>query len=230
MTTHLISRTNKDFKMLPVFLVSLFHSVASFQSSSSYSLFPLEKTCGDGGKQSLHLNKPGIFTFNNTLRKKFSCHLELHLHSQSLGFSVFIETLKLPTVFNSDCSRDYLQFGRDKLFITTYTSEKFCDRIEHTTDIRTETGQLVSYDFGAVPYERREYIEDTDNEMDVWITLDPSHDNTNKEIKLIVVPFRKKCTAEDERNYKRCAGSGRCFKREYFCSGNLKSCSHFYLS
>ena len=207
--------------MLPVILVGLFHSVASFGSSSSSSLFLLEKTCGDGGKQSLHLNNPGIFIFNNTLRKKFTCHLELGLHSQSLGFSVFIETLKLPTVFNSDCSRDFIQFGRDKLFITTYTSEKYCDRIEHTADIRTDTGQLSYYDFGSVPYERREYVEDNDNEMDVWIHLDPSHDQTNKEIKLIVVPFRKKCTGEDQRNYKRCPGSGRCFKREYFCSGDF---------
>jgi len=208
--------------MLPVILVGLLHSVAAFQSSSSSTIFPLEKTCGDGGKQSLHLNNPGIFIFNNTLRTKFSCHLELHLHSQSLGFSVFIETLKLPTAFNSDCKSDYIQFGRDKLFITTYTSEKYCERIEHTSDIRTETGQLINYNFGAVPYERREYVEDTDNEMDVWINLDSSHDKTNKEIKLIVVPFRKRCTGEDQRNYKMCPGSGRCFKREYFCSEMVK--------
>ena len=208
--------------MLPVILVGVFHSVSSFGSSSSSTLYPLEKTCGDGDKQSLHLNNPGIFIFNNTLRKKFTCHLELHLHSQSLGFSVFIETLKLPTVFNSDCSRDFIQFGRDKLFVTTsYSSEKLCERIEHTADVRTETGQLLTYDFGSVPYESREYVEDTDNEMDIWINLDPSHDQTNKEIKVIVVPFRKKCSGEDQRNYKRCVGSGRCFKREYFCSGDF---------
>ena len=200
------------------------HTVSSFQSSSSHSMYYLEKTCGkDGQKQSLHLNNPAIFIFNSTVRKKFSCHLELHLHSQSLGFSVFIETLKLQTVFNSDCSKDYIQFGRDKLFITTFTSDKYCQRIEPTRQIRSEDGALEKYDFGSTSYERREYVEETDNEMDVWINLsdmkDPSLSDNVKEVKLIVVPFRKRCTREDERNYRRCPVSGRCFKREYFCSG-----------
>ena len=87
----------------------------------------MEHTCGDGGKQSLHLNKPAVFVFNSTVNTtKFSCHLELHLHSQSLGFSVFLDTLKLSSFMNSDCSRDYLQFGRDRLFITTHLSDKYC--------------------------------------------------------------------------------------------------------
>ena len=213
------------FSLLLYGLLNL-HTVTSYQSSSSHSLYTLEKTCGgDGDKQSLHLNSPAIFVFNSTVRKKFFCHLELHLHSQSLGFSVFIETLKLQTIFNSDCSKDYIQFGRDKLFITTYTSEKYCERIEESRDIRSEQGHLLQYDFGRVSYDRREYVEDTDNEMDVWINLsdmkDPSLENNVKEIKLVVVPFRKKCTAEDERNYRRCPRSGRCFKREYFCTGEL---------
>ena len=93
--------------------------------------FP-ENTCGDGDKQSLHLNNPAIFIFNSTVRRKFPCHLELHLHSKSLGFSVFIETLKVEKFLNSDCSKDYIQFGRDSLFITTFTSKKYCQNIEHT--------------------------------------------------------------------------------------------------
>jgi len=201
-------------------------TVSSFLSSSPHTLYNLEKTCGDGDKQSLHLNKPAIFVFNSTVRKKFSCHLELHLHSQSLGFSVFVETLKLQTVFNSDCSKDYIQFGRDKFFITTYTSDKYCERIEETEDIRSEEGDLLKYDFKGVTYERREYVEDTDNEMDVWINLsnmkDPSLNDNVKEIKLVVLPFRKKCSSDDERNYRRCPGTGRCFKREYFCKEMVK--------
>ena len=64
-----------------------------------------ENTCGHGEKQSLHLNNPAIFIFNSTVNSKFPCHLELHLHSQSLGFSVFIETLKIGRFLNSDCSQ-----------------------------------------------------------------------------------------------------------------------------
>lgn len=103
-----------------------------------------------------------------------------------------------------DCSKDSLQFGRDKLFITTHTSEKYY------------------YDFKNVSYERREYIETSDNEMDVWINLERSRSNQVKEIKLVVVPFRKSCNHEDEKYYRRCPGSGRCFKREYYCSGMIK--------
>lgn len=214
--------------MLTLILSLIFHihSVSSLHPSGSHTLYTLERTCGNGDKQSLHLNKPAIFVFNSTVRKKFECHLELHLHSQSLGFSVFIETLKVQSAFNSDCSKDYIQFGRDKLFITTFTSDKYCQRIEESQDIRSDLGQLIQYDFGGVSYQSREYVEDTDNEMDVWIKLsnmkDPTLSNNIKEIKVVVVPFRKKCTADDERNYRRCPGSGRCFKREYFCNEMVK--------
>ena len=194
-----------------------------FHSSSSVTYHNMESTCGDGSKQSLHLNNPAVFFFNSTVKsQKLSCHLELHLHSQSLGFSVFIETLKLQTFMNSDCSKDYLQFGRDKLFITTHTSPKYCQTVEETQEVRdTETGDLLEYDFRNVSYAKREYIEDEDNEMDVWFNLEPSRSDEVKTIKLVVVPFRKSCNFEDEKYYRRCSGSGRCFKKEYFCSGNL---------
>lgn len=52
-------------------------------SPNAYTLYNMESTCGDGGKQSLHLNNPGVFVFNSTVNSsKFSCHLELHLHSK----------------------------------------------------------------------------------------------------------------------------------------------------
>lgn len=212
--------------MITILLFSIVHikSVFLFQSPKSFTLYNLEQTCGDGDKESLHLNQPTVFIFNSTVNKtKFPCHLELHLHSLSLGFSVFIETLKLDRNFNSDCSKDSLQFGRDKLFITTHTSEKYCEYIEHSTEVRnSETDELIDYDFKNVSYERREYIETSDNEMDVWINLERSRGNQVKEIKLVVVPFRKSCNHEDEKYYRRCPGSGRCFKREYYCSGMIK--------
>jgi len=196
-----------------------------FHSPNAFTLYNLESTCGDGGKQSLHLNNPGVFVFNSTVNSsKFSCHLELHLHSKALGFSVFLESLSLASFMNSDCSRDYLQFGRDRLFITTHLSDKYCEQVEHTEEVRDpETGALLHYDFKGMPYERREYVETRDNEMDVWINLERSRSPQDlKQIKLVVVPFRKSCNLEDEKYYRRCPGTGRCFKKEYYCSGMVK--------
>ena len=79
-----------------------------------------------------------------------------------------------------------------------------------------------------MPYERREYVETRDNEMDVWINLERSRSPQDvKQIKLVVVPFRKSCNLEDEKYYRRCPGTGRCFKKEYYCSGTDRRCQSF---
>ena len=64
-----------------------------------------------------------VFTFNSSLllpRQSFKCHLELYLPSSSYGFSVFIEEMSLTGSSMSGCSSDYVQFGRDILFVTTH--------------------------------------------------------------------------------------------------------------
>eukprot|EP00092_Neocalanus_flemingeri_P077243 GFUD01095883.1.p1 GENE.GFUD01095883.1~~GFUD01095883.1.p1 ORF type:complete len:357 (-),score=98.16 GFUD01095883.1:116-1186(-) len=191
-------------------------------SSSLYTSYTLEQTCGqDGSKQSLHLNsQAAVFTFNSTNRKKLDCHLEIHLHSKALGFSVFIETLKIDR--SSGCSRDFLQFGRDKFVITTHLSKKYCDTIEHSANITDENGALVGYDFKDTSFLRREYIETNDVEMDIWLELQPAQNNQIKEVKLVVTPFRKSCNEEDEEYYKLCPGTRRCFKKHFFCAGIVK--------
>jgi len=86
-----------------------------------------------------------------------------------------------------------------------------------------DTGELQRYDFQSTPYEVREYVETRDNEMDVWVNLARSHGATEvKQIRMVVVPFRKSCNLEDEKYYRRCPGTGRCFKREYYCSEMVK--------
>ena len=35
-----------------------------------------------------------------------------------------------------------------------------------------------------------------------------------------IASVRKSCNLEDEKYYRRCPGTGRCFKREYYCSGD----------
>ena len=77
-----------------------------------YKHFNLEMLCGSvNNKQSLYLhNQAHQFTFNATNKELIKCHLELHLHSDIFGFSVFIQEMKLED--SKDCSKDFLQFGR----------------------------------------------------------------------------------------------------------------------
>ena len=77
-----------------------------------YKHFNLARLCGPvKNKQSLYLhNQAHQFTFNTTNKELIKCHLELHLHSDIFGFSVFIQEMKLEET--NDCSRDFLQFGR----------------------------------------------------------------------------------------------------------------------
>ena len=66
---------------------------------------------------------------------------------------------------------------------------------------------------------RREYIEATDKEMDVWISVRPPlQGQESKELKLIVTPFKKSCSSEDN-YYRKCPGTNRCIRQELFCDG-----------
>ena len=65
----------------------------------------------------------------------------------------------------------------------------------------------------------REYIETTDKEMDVWLSIyPPGPGMTSKELSLVVTPFKKQCSTGDG-YYKQCPGSEKCIKRELFCDG-----------
>jgi len=209
-------------------MFAAFFIIFSFQTSfisslsSSYTFYPLEKTCGKfGSKQSLHLNsQAAIFTLNSEISyTKLDCHLELHVHSKALGFLVYIEALKIEV--SPKCSRDYLQFGRDRGFITTHLSKRYCEYIEHSDNVTDIDGIVTAYNFGNTPYQRREYIEINDLEMDIWLELEPSN-NQKKEVKLIVVPFRKSCGSNEE-YYRVCPGTKNCFRRQFFCD-NLVKC------
>ena len=92
--------------------------------------FSLHKVCShDGRKKVMTMEKDAIqFTLNSSSLKSpyFSCHLDLLLPS-SYGFSVFIEKMSF-SGFGSDCSEDFLQFGRDILFMTSHLSGKYCGK------------------------------------------------------------------------------------------------------
>ena len=83
---------------------------------NSYKEHKLEDLCGASKeKKSLYLdNQAHLFTFNSSNKELLKCHLELHLHSETFGFSIFTEAMKLEDT--KGCTRDFLQFGRLVIF------------------------------------------------------------------------------------------------------------------
>lgn len=170
----------------------------------------LGKECGKM-KQSLYLhNQAHQFTFNTTNKEPFKCHLELHLHSDNFGFSIFINSMRLDT----DCNKDFLQYGRDWTFITSSKSDKICGILQpYETEVFESSSQRLK------SLKAREYIESTDKEMDVWLAVNPpGPGEPAKYLSLTVTPFKKKCH-EGDQYYRKCPGSERCIKHELFCDG-----------
>jgi len=194
-------------------------------SNSEVREYDLATVCGsDGSKKSLFLGSLGamVFNYNSSVRTKLDCHLEVHHKIQSdrnLGFHVFIDWMDLDST--DDCSRDSLQYGRDKLFITDRTSKKFCGQVPSPHRVEDEEGRVVRWDM--VTSTSRTWIEETDFEFDIWLTVFPSP--RVKGLRLIVTPFRKTCSLQDPRQktqYARCANSQRCFTQDSFCRGLVK--------
>ena len=52
-----------------------------------------------------------LLTYNTSPTYQVKCHLELRLPSDKLGFSVFMEEMKLETR-DEKCGSDFVQFGR----------------------------------------------------------------------------------------------------------------------
>ena len=96
-------------KFLIFFVIS---QLAKAAQVAPYKEYRLEALCGKSHeKQSLYLhNQAHLFTFNSTNKELLKCHLELHLHSDTFGFSLFTEVMKLEDT--KDCTKDFLQFGR----------------------------------------------------------------------------------------------------------------------
>jgi hypothetical protein len=117
--------------------------------------FRLDKVCAGNGSKT-RLNKKHevvtVFTFNSsfTSGNSLKCHLELYIPSSSYGFSVFIEEMALSGSTLSGCSEDYLQFGRDILFVTTHLSKKYCGEVELPIP-RSKIG-MVRFEFPFTPW------------------------------------------------------------------------------
>jgi hypothetical protein len=199
-------------------LLSIGHQSSAAQISP-YSTYRLETLCGRSHeKQTLDLhNQAHVFTFNSTNTDLLNCHLELQLHTDTLGFAVFTETMKLERT--KDCTKDFVQFGRDFLLFTSHKSAKKCGTVEPTKRILREDGSLYDIDYKATAHNAREYIEAVDKEMDIWLSIHPPKPGKpSKELKLIVTPFKKSCV-QDDHYYRKCPGTDKCIKQELFCDG-----------
>ena len=69
-----------------------------------------------------------VFSYNSSAAEQqdLTCHLELSVPSFFFGFAVFIEEMYLEGLIQAGCKTDFVQFGRDILFVTTHLSRKFC--------------------------------------------------------------------------------------------------------
>ena len=184
-----------------------------------YKTHSVESLCrGSREKVSLDLNNQAhVFIFNTTNKELLTCHLELHLHADTLGFAVFTEVMKLEST--KDCTKDFVQFGRDFLLFTSHKSAKKCGTIEPTKRILRDDGSLYDIEYKGTTHQAREYIEAVDKEMDIWLSIHPPRSGqARKELKLIVTPFKKSCLVSDH-YYRKCPGTDKCIKQELFCDG-----------
>jgi len=201
-----------------VILSSIFHLGTSAQVSA-YKEYQLENLCPENQDlKPLYLNNQAhLFTFNSTNKELLKCHLELHLQSESFGFSVFTEVMKLEVT--KECTYDFLMFGKSFFFLSYKKSEKKCGNVEPTHRNERDDGSLFNIDYRNTPRQRREYIESSKKTMDIWLNINPpKFGQPSKQLKLIVTPFKKKCLTDDY-YYRKCPGTDKCIKRELFCDG-----------
>jgi len=205
--------------------ISLSYGFQKLDEKNIYIKNRLDRVCsGNGSKTRLNVKHEvvSVFTFNSSLSTGnfFKCHLELYLPSSSYGFSVFIEEMSLSGSSLSGCGEDYLQFGRDILFVTTHLSKKYCGEVELPVP-RSKNG-LVRFEFPYTPLARRIYNEEEDREMDIWININTRNldENLHKTLTLVVTPFKKSCATRDSL-YQQCRFSTKCVRRELFCDGRI---------
>ncbi|XP_023346891.1 uncharacterized protein LOC111715752 [Eurytemora carolleeae] len=189
-------------------------------SSNVYTTNSLETFCyKDGAKREVAIfNKPHMYVFNSTVSTTFKCHLELEQQSRiSAGFSVYIQSMDF--IQDEECSRDYVQFGKDVLFITTSKSKKFCGHIP--PPVQRLNGELHAGFEPDIHTEKRKHKEDSTLEMDVWIKIEGGG---RKELVLIITPHSM-CSRRST-GTRPCPNSSECISSELFCDGKVNCISN----
>jgi len=201
-------------------LFKISQQVLSSRHSKSYVEHINITDCEPGKKELLlRTGATAIFYFNETeqtnLARKsdFSCHYELEVSKtarKKYGFHVYIEEMFLRR--NGKKCYDYIQFARDKGFLTTYTSNKYC-------------GERWRLDLLTTPLQYRSqgsrfYVEETQGEMDVFVEIQRATSIFSKPryLKMTITVFKKNCESDDE-NYKACPYTNHCIRKEFFCDG-----------
>lgn len=173
---------------------------------------------------------PTILTLNSKDVKNqpyLYCHLELHLPSDRYGVQIFIEEMKL-SGSGQNCTEDFLQFGRDVLFITTHLSAKICGTIPRSGLTREEGLQLQntseSHQLSVASFTRH-YSEESDSEMDLWVFMSRPVNNAGsseeKFLRILLTPYRKVCDPRDH-FYRAChRKNSRCIRTELWCDGHM---------
>jgi len=137
--------------------------------------------------------------------------LELVLPSADSGFSVYFESISLSEEFDGGCEDDFVQFGRDVFFITSYRSGRFCGNIQ---------GDLRNWEAGnknVTPMKERSYVELKDKEMDIWLKIIiPKSAFRIKTLEFLVTVLKKSCLL-DNPEYQRCGPHPHCIQSHLFC-------------
>lgn len=209
-----------------VFPAVIVAAVSEFTTASEEQIYQhhrLDKICPpNGGKHHVSLDTGvSVFTFTSLLMDTdvFKCHLELGVTSSSYGFSIFIEETTMEGSNNSGCHDDFIQFGRDILFVTSHKSPKYCGMIE--PPVPREGNGMSGFTFPFTPLAKRIYAEERDKEMDIWVRVTtPPLGAKPKTLTLVVTPFKKSCRPKDL-YYRQCRYSTKCIRKELFCDGRV---------
>ena len=100
--------------------------------------------------------------------------------------------------------------------LTRKWSKKYCTKMDLPIPEYNLDGTLDTMDYGAAPYESRAFVEQTTDEMDIWISMSSSTETGSDLLRFIITPFIKMCTDIDA-DYRKCPRTLACIPRHLFC-------------
>lgn len=193
--------TVRSAMSVPLLGVILLLFISETFQNAAYTFHRLDQLCEESGRKvrvalgdSVH-----VYTYNSTISRSshIKCHLELAVTNSLWGFSVYIQEISLGEGGpGAECDNDnYLQFGRDILFVTTHLSNKLC--------------------YNKTVINNRQYVEIEDTEMDVWLVATKKKNiREEQSLVMVVTPVQKECRAG--------RGVHLCQRGQYCISSNLR--------
>ena len=142
-----------------------------------------------------------IFIYNETQKRNplyntdFMCHYELETVAQ-FGFHVYIDEMYLSDESNipQEPCKDFIQFARDRVFVTTFRSPKYCGHISKGVTKHLPNGS-TAYTGGQ---RSRMYVEERDSEMDLFIYMSKRQLTTRpRYLRLTVTVIKENCASNN---------------------------------